>query len=71
MEIPAGTDVHEANKFKMTSVNVAASTIIGAIEKNAYKVFIGSDAKTMDKLTRLMPEKAAELIYKQMKSLLG
>ena len=55
----------------MTSVNVAASTIIGAIEKNAYKVFIGSDAKTMDKLTRLMPEKAAELIYKQMKSLLG
>ena len=71
MAMPANTDPHEANKFKTTSVEVAASTIIGAIEKNAYKVFIGSDAKTMDKLTRLMPEKAAALIYKQMKALLG
>jgi short-subunit dehydrogenase len=71
MAMPANADVHDANKFKTTSVEVAASTIIGAIEKNAYKVFIGSDAKTMDKLTRLMPEKAAAMIYKQMKSLLG
>ena len=71
MAMPANMDLHEANKFKTTSVEVAASTIIGAIEKNAYKVFIGSDAKTMDKLTRLMPEKAAALIYKQMKALLG
>ena len=72
MAMPAGgADSAEASSFKMTTPVVAASTIIGAIEKNAYKVFIGSDAKTMDKLTRLMPEKAAELIYKQMKSLLG
>jgi acetyl-CoA carboxylase beta subunit len=71
MAMPANMDPHEANKFKTTSVEVAASTIISAIEKNAYKVFIGSDAKTMDKLTRLMPEKAAALIYKQMESLLG
>lgn len=71
MAMPANMDPHEANKFKTTSVEVAAHTIIGAIEKNAYKVFIGSDAKTMDKLTRLMPEKAAAMIYKQMKSLLG
>lgn len=71
MATPANMDPHEANRFKTTSVEVAASTIIEAIEKNSYKVFIGSDAKTMDKLTRLMPEKAAALIYKQMKALLG
>lgn len=71
MAMPANADSVEASSFKTTSAPVAAQTIIGAIEKNAYKVFIGSDAKTMDKLTRLMPKKAAEIIYKQMKSLLA
>ncbi len=71
MAMPAGETSAEASKFKMTSPQVAATTIIEAIEKNAYKAFIGSDAKTMDRLTRLMPEKAAKIIYNQMKSLLG
>ena len=57
MAMPANMDPHEANKFKTTSVEVAAHTIIGAIEKNAYKVFIGSDAKTMDKLTSSCPRR--------------
>lgn len=70
MAMPANADVHEGNKFKTTPAPEAARVIIGAIEKNAYKVFIGSDAKTMDRLTRLMPEKAAKIIYNQMKSLL-
>ena len=71
MAMPAGEQDAESSKFKMTSPQAAAGIIIDAIEKNAYKVFIGSDAKTMDRLTRLMPEKAAAIIYKQMKSLLG
>jgi hypothetical protein len=33
-------------------------------------VCVGSDSKTMDRLCRLMPERAAGIIYKQMKSLL-
>ena len=65
-----GGETAETSNFKMTSVAVAAETIIKALDRNAYKVFIGSDAKTMDKLTRLMPERAAKIIYDQMKSLL-
>jgi len=71
MAMPANMDPHEANKFPTTPSPEAARIIIDAIEKNAYKVFIGKDAKTMDRLTRLMPQKAAELIYNNMKSLLG
>jgi short-subunit dehydrogenase len=71
MAMPANMDPHEANKFPTTPAPEAAQIIIEAIEKNAYKVFIGKDAKTMDRLTRLMPQKAAELIYNNMKSLLN
>jgi short-subunit dehydrogenase len=60
----------ETSKIKMTHVSVAAETIITGLNKNAYKIFIGSDAKAMDKLTRLMPERAAKIIYDNMKALL-
>jgi short-subunit dehydrogenase len=56
--------------FKMTKPTVAAQMIIDGIEKNRYQVHIGSDSKMMDRLYRLMPERAAKLIYSQMKSLL-
>ena len=69
LTMPEGAST-ETNKIKMTSVAVAAETIIKGLDRNAYKVFIGSDAKMMDKLTRLMPERAAKIIYDQMKSLL-
>lgn len=69
LTMPEGTSA-ETSKIKMTSVADAAETIIKALDRNAYKVFIGSDAKMMDKLTRLMPERAAKIIYDQMKSLL-
>jgi hypothetical protein len=61
----------DAPKFKMTEANVAGKLIIDGIENNSYHVFIGSDAKLMDRLIRLMPERAAALIFKQMASLLG
>lgn len=60
-----------ARKFKTTPAPVAAEEIISGMERKAYRVFIGSDAKTMDRLRRLMPERAAKLIYDNMKSLLG
>lgn len=41
------------------------------MEKNKYRVLVGSDAKSMDFLTRLMPERAAKIIYNNMRSLLG
>ena len=69
LTMPEGASAETSN-IKMTSVTDAAETIIKAIDRNAYKAFIGSDAKMMDKLTRLMPERAAKIIYDQMKSLL-
>lgn len=59
-----------ARSFKTTPSPVAADLIIEGIEKNAYHVYIGSDSKLMGRLTRLMPKRAAKMIYSQMKSLL-
>lgn len=58
-------------KFKSTPSPVAADLVIKGIEKNSYHVYIGSDSKTMSRLTRLMPERAPKLIFSQMKSLLA
>jgi short-subunit dehydrogenase len=56
---------------KTTSASDAAAAIIEGIRKNKFHVLIGPDAKTMYLLSRLMPERAANLIYKNMKDLLG
>jgi hypothetical protein len=50
---------------------VAADLILRGIEKKSYHVFAGSDSKMMDKLSRIMPERAARIIYSQMRSLLA
>lgn len=57
-------------KIKMTPSPVAADLILRGIEKKSYHVFVGSDSKMMDKLSRIMPERAARIIYSQMRSLL-
>lgn len=49
----------------------AAEIIIDGIEQNRYRVLVGSDAAFMDFIYRLNPQRAANFIYKQMKSLLG
>ena len=59
-----------ASAYKTTPSPVAARQIIEGIERNAYHVYIGSDSKLMGRLTRLMPRRAAKMIYSQMKSLL-
>jgi short-subunit dehydrogenase len=56
---------------KTTSVQVAGKAILDGIENKKFHVLIGQDAKTMYFLSRLMPERAANLIYKNMKDLLG
>ena len=56
---------------KSTSAPDAAKAIIDGIERQKFHVLIGQDAKTMYLLSRLMPERAADLIYKNMKDLLG
>lgn len=61
----------KASKYKTLSPTVAASIIVDGFESNDFHVFAGSDAKFMYRYSRLAPEKAAKLIQKQMKGLLG
>jgi short-subunit dehydrogenase len=59
-----------SNKIKMTPAPLAALKIVEGIEKKRYRVLIGSDAVMMDLLSRLMPERAAKIIYTQMRAIL-
>lgn len=61
----------EAPQFKSLDAPTAARIMIDAIEKGKARVTVGKDARTMDLLSRINPIFAANLIYKQMKSLLG
>ena len=56
--------------MKTTDQVAAGKQIVDAFEANPFHAFVGSDAKMMDKLSRLSPEKAANLIQKKMASLL-
>jgi short-subunit dehydrogenase len=67
MRLPEGA---EAPKMKMTPSPVAAQKMIDGIEADKARVFVGFDAWIMDKLVRLMPERAPRIIYDQMKSIL-
>lgn len=65
-----GAGVATGRKIRMTPSPVAAEQIVRGIEHDAYHVFIGSDSKLMDKLSRLMPARAARIIYARMRDLL-
>lgn len=60
----------DSGKIKFSTPEYAAQVIIDGIEKDKYHVFVGKDVKLMDFLSRLAPERAAKIIYGQMKSLL-
>lgn len=69
MAMPADAAASES-KFKMTEAPLAAKMMVDAIEANKPRITIGSDATMMDRLSRLNPVMAANIIYKQMASLL-
>ncbi len=48
----------------------AAQIMIDGMEKNRYRVMVGSDSAFIDFIYRLNPQRAANFIFKQMKSLL-
>ena len=56
--------------FNPLAPSKAAEIIINGIEKNRYRILVGSDASFMDLIYRLSPERAANYIFKQMQSLL-
>jgi short-subunit dehydrogenase len=61
----------EFKKYKSLSADTAASIILRGMEKNAFRVLVGSDAKFMDFLYRLWPKMAANYIQRSMQSLLN
>ena len=71
----SGIEIPEINAdapaFKQTAAPVAARMMADAIEKNKPRITVGKDATMMDRISRVNPVFAANLIYKQMKSLLG
>lgn len=64
-------DQAKAKARKVYPADRAARDILDGMERNAYRVMIGSDAKLMDRLYRLNPRRAAGFIANQMKDLLG
>lgn len=56
---------------KMLKAKDAALQILTATEKGAYRATVGSDATMLDRLSRLAPQRATDLIADKMKSLLA
>jgi short-subunit dehydrogenase len=70
--IPGGVDAKAAAKGrKVYPADQAARDILDGMEKDAYRVLFGSDARLMDRLYRANPRRAAAFIARQMRSLLA
>jgi NADP-dependent 3-hydroxy acid dehydrogenase YdfG len=70
LTMPEGAGEQE-QKFKALPAATAARIMVDAIEHGKARVTVGKDATMMDRLSRLNPVFAANVIYKQMKSLLS
>jgi hypothetical protein len=67
MKMPDNVD---AQRARLTKPDKAARDIVDGMERHAYRVLIGSDAKLVDFLYRLNPRRAAAFIAKQIKEML-
>lgn len=56
---------------RTTSADDAAAQVIAGIESGAFRVIIGKDARLIDKIARLSPKRATDLIAKKMASLIS
>ena len=68
-----GQTIYGASKAaaSMTSPQDAAEQLVVGMEKGSYRVVIGKDARMVDRLSRLAPQRATDLIAAKMKALLG
>jgi short-subunit dehydrogenase len=57
--------------MRMTTAVSAGAQIVEAIEKGSYKVRIGGDAKLLDRMSRLLPQRSTGIIADQMKKAMG
>jgi short-subunit dehydrogenase len=67
MEIPN----EEEMRARTTSPEDAARIILDGIEDDAFQVFVGRDARSMNLFNRAAPRRSTRFIYKQMKDLLS
>ena len=69
LQVPAGSENSE-QAMKALPATEAAKIMVDAIESDKPRVTVGKDATMLDRLSRLNPVFAANLVYKKMKSLL-
>jgi hypothetical protein len=48
-----------------------AGQIVAGIQRGAYRVVIGRDARLLDRFSRLLPRRATDTVVRRMASLLG
>jgi len=60
-----------AAQRRVYAADRAARDILDGMERNAFRVLVGGDAKLLDRFYRLSPRRAAAFIAGQMKDLLG
>jgi len=60
----------EGSMMEPLAPDRAAQVIVDGIERNRYRVLVGSDSRLMNLLYRLSPKLAATFIFRQMKALL-
>lgn len=61
----------EGSTPKMTSADEAAHQIVEAVREGTFRVLIGSDARMLDRMSRVAPVKAIGIVADRMKALLG
>ncbi|HLO36059.1 MAG TPA: SDR family oxidoreductase [Candidatus Deferrimicrobium sp.] len=70
VDIPISGEAAETAARRTLPADKAARIILDGMERNAFRVMVGSDAKLMDRLYRLDPRRAAGFIAGRMKNLL-
>ena len=73
VQAPGGANADDAasSKMKPMPVRDAGAQIVRAIESGTYRVLLGNDAKTFDRLVRLSPTKSIRLIAKKVREAIG
>ena len=71
VDIPISPEDAAKAASRTLPADKAAKLIVDGMERNAYRVMVGNDARMMDALYRINPSGAASFIARQMKGLLS
>jgi len=71
VDIPLSPQMAKSAARNTLAADKAARMVLDGMERNAYRVMVGSDAKLMDRLYRVSPGRAAGFIAGRMKDLLA